>query len=62
MCGGFAMPMREGKAQEIYIVASGEMMALYAANNISKGIMKYATSGGVRLGGIICNQEKLIKN
>ena len=36
VCGGFAMPIREGKAQEIYIVASGEMMALYAANNISK--------------------------
>ncbi|MBQ2577200.1 MAG: AAA family ATPase, partial [Lachnospiraceae bacterium] len=40
VCGGFAMPMREGKAKEIYIVASGEMMALYAANNISKGIAK----------------------
>ena len=36
VCGGFAMPIREGKAQEIYIVASGEMMALYAANNIAK--------------------------
>ena len=59
VCGGFAMPMREGKAQEIYIVASGEMMALYAANNISKGIMKYATTGGVRLGGIICNSRKV---
>ena len=55
------MPIREGKAQEIYIVASGEMMALYAANNISKGIMKYATTGGVRLGGIICNSRKVDK-
>jgi nitrogenase iron protein NifH len=36
VCGGFAMPIREGKAKEIYIVASGEMMALYAANNIAK--------------------------
>lgn len=59
VCGGFAMPIREGKAQEIYIVASGEMMALYAANNISKGIRKYANSGGVRLGGIICNSRKV---
>ncbi|MFT8314953.1 MAG: nitrogenase iron protein [Clostridium sp.] len=59
VCGGFAMPIREGKAQEIYIVASGEMMALYAANNISKGIQKYAKSGGVRLGGIICNSRKV---
>lgn len=57
VCGGFAMPIREGKAQEIYIVASGEMMAMYAANNISKGIMKFALTGGVRLGGIICNSR-----
>ena len=59
VCGGFAMPIREGKAQEIYIVASGEMMALYAANNICKGIQKYALKGGVRLGGIICNSRKV---
>jgi len=61
VCGGFAMPIREGKAQEIYIVASGEMMALYAANNISKGVKKYATTGGVRLGGIICNSRNVDK-
>ena len=59
VCGGFAMPMREGKAKEIYIVASGEMMALYAANNISKGIAKYARKTGVRLGGIICNSRNV---
>jgi nitrogenase iron protein NifH len=59
VCGGFAMPIREGKAREIYIVCSGEMMALYAANNISKGIMKYANTGGVRLGGLICNSRKV---
>ena len=59
VCGGFAMPIREGKAKEIYIVASGEMMALYAANNISKGIQKYAKTGGCRLGGIICNSRKV---
>ena len=59
VCGGFAMPIREGKAKEIYIVASGEMMALYAANNISKGIAKYARTGGVRLGGIICNSRNV---
>lgn len=57
VCGGFAMPIRENKAQEIYIVCSGEMMAMYAANNISKGIMKYASSGGVRLAGLICNSR-----
>jgi len=59
VCGGFAMPIREGKAQEIYIVVSGEMMAMYAANNICKGIVKFAEAGGVRLGGIICNSRKV---
>ena len=59
VCGGFAMPIREGKAKEIYIVASGEMMALYAANNIAKGIQKYAKKGGVRIGGIICNSRNV---
>lgn len=59
VCGGFAMPIREGKAQEIYIVVSGEMMAMYAANNICKGIVKFAESGGVRLGGLICNSRNV---
>jgi nitrogenase iron protein NifH len=59
VCGGFAMPIREGKAQEIYIVTSGEMMAMYAANNIARGVLKYAHSGGVRLGGLICNSRKV---
>nr|P06661.2 RecName: Full=Nitrogenase iron protein; AltName: Full=Nitrogenase Fe protein; AltName: Full=Nitrogenase component II; AltName: Full=Nitrogenase reductase [Acidithiobacillus ferrooxidans] len=60
VCGGFAMPIRK-QAQEIYIVMSGEMMAMYAANNISKGVLKYANSGGVRLGGLICNERQTDK-
>jgi nitrogenase iron protein NifH len=59
VCGGFAMPMREGKAKEIYIVVSGEMMAMYAANNICKGIVKFAEAGDIRLGGLICNSRKV---
>ncbi|MFH1152671.1 MAG: nitrogenase iron protein [Pseudomonadota bacterium] len=59
VCGGFAMPIREGKAEEIYIVVSGEMMAMYAANNICKGIVKFANAGGVRLGGLICNSRNV---
>ncbi|ABD90206.1 nitrogenase iron protein NifH [Rhodopseudomonas rhenobacensis] len=59
VCGGFAMPIRDGKAQEVYIVASGEMMAIYAANNICKGLTKYAKQSGVRLGGIICNSRNV---
>ena len=58
VCGGFAMPIRDGKAEEIYIVVSGEMMAMYAANNICKGIVKFAQSGKGRLGGLICNSRK----
>lgn len=57
VCGGFAMPIRENKAQEIYIVVSGEMMSMFAANNIAKGICKYAKTGSVRLAGLICNSR-----
>jgi nitrogenase iron protein NifH len=59
VCGGFAMPIREGYAKEIYVVCSGELMALYAANNICKGVLKYAQSGGVRIGGLICNSRNV---
>jgi nitrogenase iron protein NifH len=59
VCGGFAMPIRDGKAQEVYIVCSGEMMAVYAANNICKGLVKYAKQSGVRLGGLVCNSRKV---
>ena len=40
-------------------MASGEMMALYAANNIAKGIEKFAATGGVRVGGILCNSRNV---
>ncbi len=59
VCGGFGMPLREGLAKEVYIVSSGEMMAIYAANNISKGVRRYAERSGVRLGGIICNSRNV---
>ncbi|GBE18612.1 nitrogenase iron protein 1 [archaeon BMS3Abin16] len=61
VCGGFAMPIREGYAREIYLVVSGEYMALYAANNISKGIKKFASRGYARLGGVICN-SRMVEN
>ena len=59
VCGGFAMPIREGKAKEVYIVASGEYMSLYAAYNICKGVARYAKRGGTRVGGIICNSRNV---
>jgi len=51
VCGGFAAPLRENFAEEVYIVTSGEYMALYAANNICKGIKKLKS----HFSGIICN-------
>lgn len=59
VCGGFALPIREGKADEIYIVCSGEVMSLFAANNIAKGVYRYADAGRVRLGGLICNARNV---
>jgi nitrogenase iron protein NifH len=60
VCGGFAVPIREGYATDIYIITSGEMMSLYAANNIAKGIAKFAGRGQVRLGGIIGNSRNIV--
>lgn len=60
VCGGFAVPIREGYATDIYIVSSGELMSLYAANNIAKGIKRFASRGKVRLGGIVGNSRNTI--
>ena len=57
VCGGFAMPIREGYAEEIYIISSGELMSLYAANNIAKGIRRFAARGKVRRAGLIGNSR-----
>ncbi|MEH1836541.1 MAG: nitrogenase iron protein [Nostoc sp.] len=61
VCGGFVMPLRERKAQEIYIVTSGEIMTMFTTNNICRSIQKYAPVGGIRLGGLICNSRKVDK-
>lgn len=56
VCGGFAQPIRHSYAEEVYIVTSGEYMALYAANNIASSIKLFASQGlNVRLAGIIGN-------
>lgn len=57
VCGGFSVPIREGFAEAIYIVTSGEFMPLYAANNIMKGIKRFCKRGGSKLGGIIHNSR-----
>ncbi|NLI73803.1 MAG: P-loop NTPase [Euryarchaeota archaeon] len=55
VCGGFAAPVREKYANEVYIVTSGEYLALYAANNIARGMANL----NVTLGGIICNSRDI---
>ncbi|MGC3997703.1 MAG: nitrogenase iron protein NifH [Anaeromyxobacter sp.] len=55
VCGGFAVPIREGLTDRVYVVTSSDFMAVYAANNLFRAINKYAPSGGAKLGGIIAN-------
>ena len=55
VCGGFSAPMREKVADQVYLVTTDDYMALYAANNICKGICKYAAFGDIRLSGVIRN-------
>jgi len=59
VCGGFAVPIREGIAEHVFTVSSADFMAVYAANNLFKGIKKYSTSGGALLGGVIANSINL---
>ena len=59
VCGGFAMPIREGYAREVFIVSSGEMMSLYAANNIAQAIKNFGRRGYARLGGLILNAKNI---
>jgi nitrogenase iron protein NifH len=55
VCGGFAVPIREGIAEHVFTVSSADFMAIFAANNLFRGIEKYSNSGGALLGGIIAN-------
>lgn len=55
VCGGFAVPIREGIAEHVFTVSSADFMAVYAANNLFKGIQKYSNAGGALLGGVIAN-------
>jgi len=55
VCGGFAVPIREGIAQHVFTVSSSDFMSIYASNNLFRGIKKYSNSGGALLGGIIAN-------
>ena len=43
--GGFSAPIRDGYADEIFIVTSGEKIALYAAANIIKAVENFESRG-----------------
>ena len=55
VCGGFAVPVREGIAEHVFTISSSDFMAIYAANNLFRGIKTYSSKGGALLGGVIAN-------
>ena len=59
VCGGFAMPIRSGYADELYVVTSGEMMSLYAANNIVEAVRGQSSLGYAKLKGLILNRKNI---
>lgn len=59
VCGGFAMPIRGGYADEVCIVTSGEMMSLYAATNISHAVKSFGKRGYASLRGLILNAKNI---
>ena len=59
VCGGFAAPIREGYAEKVLIVTSGEKMALYAANNINTAVKNFEDRGYARVAGIILNHRNV---
>lgn len=59
VCGGFSMPIRNGYADEVYIVTSGEMMSMYAASNISTAVNQFKNRGYASLKGLILNAKNV---
>ena len=60
VCGGFAAPIREGYAEQVLIVTSGEKMALYAANNIASAVENFEDRSYARIRGIILNHRNVV--
>ena len=59
VCGGFALPIREGYAEKIFIVTSGENMSIYAAANIAMAVENFRDRGYASLGGVILNRRNV---
>jgi len=61
VCGGFAAPIREGYADQVLIVTSGEKMALYAANNINTAVKNFADRSYATVKGVILNHRNVAR-
>ena len=61
VCGGFSMPMRSGYADRVFLITSGENMAIHAAANIAMAVENFKGRGYATLGGIILNRRN-VKN
>lgn len=61
VCGGFAMPMRKGHAEKVFILTSGENMSIHAAANIAVAVDNFRNRGYATLGGLILNRRN-VKN
>ena len=59
VCGGFSQPIRDGYAEETYVVTSGELEALYQAVNVMGAVRRFSTRSGSKLGGLIVNLRGL---
>ena len=59
VCGGFSMPMRNGYADKIFIITSGENMAIHAAANIAMAVDNFRNRGYASLGGVILNRRNV---
>lgn len=59
VCGGFAMPIREGYAEKVFLLTSGENMAIHAAANIAMAVENFEERGYASLGGIILNSRNV---
>ncbi|MCD8018813.1 MAG: nitrogenase iron protein NifH [Clostridiales bacterium] len=59
VCGGFSMPMRGGYADRVFIVTSGENMAIHAAANIAMAVENFRNRGYAQMGGLILNRRNV---
>lgn len=61
VCGGFSMPMRKGYADKVFIITSGENMAIHAGANIAMAVENFKNRGYASLGGIILNRRNVAR-